>query len=444
MKLQTKISIYLCTGLLVVGMGVAAWVGMRASNDMVVQANRQMAGQVAQMALIFDSFRLQIDQTAANRMNRLLEHLGGEWRLAGEEQVGSGSKNFPALKLNGRVVNNDFTLLDKFTQQFGTLATVNLRVGDDFYRIATSLKNEDGSRPVGTALGSDHPAVPYLLKGESYVGKVTMFNREFITKYQPIKNERGEVIGALFVGNDFTDTWRSLKASISSIRVGEAGYFYAVDVGNGKTRGNFLIHPSAEGKNAFELKDVRSGEQFIQKAAERSEGIVEYTWEDPKFGQVTQFSVFKTYAPWQIQFHISAYADEYLAPGKAVGLQIAVAMLAAAVLMAILAIVLVNRLVLRPLGGEPGDAADLAARIANGDLTHGINAPAGSLLGSLGVMQQKLREVFAEVINSAGDIAGRSESVATSSREIGQAAHSQAESTSASAANIEELTVSIS
>lgn len=444
MKLQTKISIYLSGGLLAVGLSVATLIGVRTGEDMLTQATGQMAGQVAQMTGMLDSYRLQNERLASDQLTAFSQFVTGEWRLASDEQIATGGKNFPALKLNGRAVNNDVTLPDRFTQIYGSVATIFVRAGDDFHRVTTSLKKEDGQRAVGTALGSAHPAHAGLLKGEAYVGKARLFGRDYMTKYQPIKGERGDVIGAMFIGVDFTDSLAALKESIKSIRVGEAGYFYAIDVGNGTTRGNFVIHRSQEGKSAFELKDLRSGENFLQKAAESNDGVIEYTWDDPKRGRVTKYSIYRTYAPWQLQFHISADADEFLAPGKEAGLHIALAMLVAAVLMATLAIGMVSRLVLRPLGGEPSDAADLAAHIAGGDLTHSIDAPAGSLLGSLAVMQQKLREVFAEVITSAGDIAGRSESVATSSREIGQAAHSQAESTSASAANIEELTVSIS
>lgn len=444
MKLQTKISIYLSAGLLVVGLTVATWIGMRTSQDMATQATHLMAGRVTLLTTLLDSYRLQSERLASDQLTAFSQFVTGEWRLAGEEQIISGGKSFPALKLNGRAVNNDFILPDRFTQIYGSVATIFVRAGDDFHRVATSVKKEDGSRAVGTALGSTHPAHTGLLKGETYVGKARLFGRDYMTTYQPIKSERGDVIGVIFIGVDFTTSMQALKESIKNIRVGEDGYSFAIDVGNGVTRGNFIIHPSLEGKSAFDLKDVRNGDSFLQKAAESSEGVIEYSWDDPKRGRVIKYSIFKTYAPWQIQFHISAYADEYLAPGKAAGLRIAAAMLVAAVLMVIMAIILVSRLVLRPLGGEPGDASDLAARIADGDLTHSIDAPAGSLLGSLAVMQQKLREVFAEVIGSAGDIARRSESVATSSREIGHAAHSQAESTSASAANIEELTVSIS
>ena len=39
-----------------------------------------------------------------------------------------------------------------------------VRQGEDFVRIATSLKKEDGSRAIGTTLGRDHPAFAAIVK----------------------------------------------------------------------------------------------------------------------------------------------------------------------------------------------------------------------------------------------------------------------------------------
>ena len=53
----------------------------------------------------------------------------------------------------GTSLRDNFTAVDKFTQFTGGVATVFSLKGDDYYRITTSLKKENGERALGTALG---------------------------------------------------------------------------------------------------------------------------------------------------------------------------------------------------------------------------------------------------------------------------------------------------
>lgn len=59
-------------------------------------------------------------------------------------------------------IKPDNSIPDKFTALTGgSVATIFKRQGDDFLRIATSLKKEDGTRAVGTTLDRNHPAYQY-------------------------------------------------------------------------------------------------------------------------------------------------------------------------------------------------------------------------------------------------------------------------------------------
>ena len=442
MKLQTKILVYLGGSFALAGLLVALLVGWRTWHDLSEQSVNQMRAQSALLVNMLDSYRLQSERLANDHMKMLNQSFRGQWHLARETPVAVGGVELPALQFEGRTLNGDNAALDRFTAALGSVATVFVRQGNEFYRVATSLKREDGQRAVGTPLGSAHPAQALLLRGEAYLGRARLFGRDYMARYEALRDARGEVVGAVFIGVDFTDSLRTLKEEIKGIRIGKEGYVFAFDVGRGEARGSMLIHPRIEGQNALTLKDGQ-GELFLAKVADQAEGFSQYRWNDPQRGLVDKYSIYRTFAPWALQLHISIDSDEVHALSKQTTQLIIVAMLIAAQLLAALAAGLVRKLVLRPLGGEPREAAALAARIAGGDLSDRIVAPAGSMLDSLAQMQQKLREVFTGIIDEAGAIAQRSESLAAASREIGQAAASQAEATSAAAANLEELTVSI-
>jgi methyl-accepting chemotaxis protein len=137
-------------------------------------------------------------------------------------------------------IKPDNEVCDRFTAMTGgSVATIFEKKGEDFLGIATSLKKEDGSRALGTTLDRNHPAYPLLLKGETYIGKATLFGKDYMTKYVPVKDGSGNVIGVYFIGFDITKTIKQLKDFIRSIKVGQTGYMYVLD-----DKGTLIVHPS--------------------------------------------------------------------------------------------------------------------------------------------------------------------------------------------------------
>ena len=99
--------------------------------------------------------------------------------------------------------------------------------------------------------------------------------------------------------------------------------------------------------------------------------------------------------------------------------------------------------VLKQIGGEPNQAAEVMRRVASGDLTASLgNAPAGSLLGALDTMVKSLRELIREVRSHADTLVSNAEQIKRASDEVASAAEQQSDATSAMASAIEELTVS--
>ena len=86
-------------------------------------------------------------------------------------------------------------LVDKL----GGAASIFLKSGDQYVRVATTLKKEDGSSAVGTALDANSPALAKL-NGAPYYGDATVFGETYDAGYEPIKDASGAVIGAYFVG----------------------------------------------------------------------------------------------------------------------------------------------------------------------------------------------------------------------------------------------------
>ena len=92
-------------------------------------------------------------------------------------------------------------LVDAVAKKHGGEATIFVKSGDQFVRVATTVKKEDGTSAVGSALDENSPAIAKLNKGEAYYGDATVFGKTYDAGYEPIKDASGAVIGGYFVGH---------------------------------------------------------------------------------------------------------------------------------------------------------------------------------------------------------------------------------------------------
>src|SRR5258707_1511727 len=85
----------------------------------------------------------------------------------GDEAV--AGKIVPALHFGATKVNNNFVLVDDVQKEAGGTATIFVRSGDEFVRLATNVKKDDGSRAIGTVLDPKVKAISAIAKGSSNV-----------------------------------------------------------------------------------------------------------------------------------------------------------------------------------------------------------------------------------------------------------------------------------
>lgn len=103
------------------------------------------------------------------------------------------------LDSEGNSIEGNHELVDVLSEDLGNRATVFVKIRDDFKRISTNIMN-DGSRAVGTYLGTDHAAYELVMNGGVYIGEAGILGEKYYTAYAPIKDQNNNVIGLLFVG----------------------------------------------------------------------------------------------------------------------------------------------------------------------------------------------------------------------------------------------------
>ena len=104
----------------------------------------------------------------------------------------------------GQLLNQDERIVEQIVQVlFGGGEERQLRHGNatlflDDVRISTTVQNEDGKRARGSLMAEEVRQV--VNRGERWLGRAFVVNAWHLAAYEPLRNRRGAVIGALYVG----------------------------------------------------------------------------------------------------------------------------------------------------------------------------------------------------------------------------------------------------
>jgi methyl-accepting chemotaxis protein len=123
---------------------------------------------------------------------------------------------------------NRFELVDSVTATMDGTATLFSRTGDQFVRVSTNVKKDDGSRAIGTILDPNGPVIAQIRKDESFYGVVDILGNPYVTGYEPMYPAGGSsAIGIWYVG--YKTDLESLDRVISQSRVLDSGFIALFD-----------------------------------------------------------------------------------------------------------------------------------------------------------------------------------------------------------------------
>lgn len=439
-KLNSVLLVAIAIILGLAGSFLSHWLGQTIEERSLADLQRANA-QVIDMV---DAYASVLERSAEMLGAQFTAGLPARLSLDPDQPEQTAGRNFPALHdETWRVLNNDFTPVDAFTDATGAVATIFVRDGDDFFRVATSLKKENGERAIGTALGSAHPAFAEMLAGKSYTGRATLFGREYMTYYVPFKDEDGKIIGISFIGIDFTEGLAALKQKIHDLKVGETGYVFVLDAL--KEPGMAVVHPSAEGTNLIDAKDS-DGRFFIKDMIEMKRGVIRYPWMNAERGERTpreKITAVDYFPRWGLVVGSGSYVDEFTRDIR--GVQIGLALTGLLIVVVLMAVIfLATRYWLaRPLG----EAIAVTRRVAEGDLSVSARATSGDEVGQLldatDHMCTQLRSMVGALNDGIDSLASGAHQMASASEEVANRSGTQSDAATLIAAAIEEMTASI-
>ena len=136
-------------------------------------------------------------KTAMELMESMAHKLGPP-KIDGTDPV--AGKEVPAIYFGSTKMNNNFELVDDVVKQAQGTATIFVKSGDEYIRIATNVKKDDGSRAIGTNLDPKGKAIESIRKGDAFYGEVDILGKPYVTGYKPIRDASQNVIGIYYVG----------------------------------------------------------------------------------------------------------------------------------------------------------------------------------------------------------------------------------------------------
>ncbi|KWC79910.1 chemotaxis protein [Burkholderia cepacia] len=421
-----------------------------AGRQLAEEAHLRIADNEQSIRAMVDLFDKALTAEADRSMSLFASFLPAEFSLDPARTVDIGGVAAPTLVAGGQPLDLDYSIPDQFLKKSGAIATIFARDGDDFVRITTSLKKQDGARAVGTKLDRGGPAYAPLVAGRVYTGLAKLFGRPYITQYKPVTDATGRVIGALFVGLDIGAELKLVEDGIRALKIGSNGYYFVLDASQGPSRGTFVVHPDAAGAPA---DDTRA--PYAQMLAAGT-GRLAYTSTDPAAhdsGPTAKFVSFTTIPQWQWLVGGIALDDELLAGMRATRnrfLMIGALLVAA---FATLFVIVVRRVVSRPLdaaarASERYAAGDLSVRIRDdaamrGDAGHAGNDEIGRLVQAVDGIGDGLARIVEQVRNSSADIARGTVDIAAGSGDMAARIATQASSVEQTAASMEQITAAV-
>ena len=341
------------------------------------------------------------------------------------------------LYLDGIAINDDFAVVDKFSEDTGGVATVFARKGDDFVRITTSLRDLKGERVMHTVLDRQHPAYQLMLQGKPYVGRADLFGKPYMTAYEPVRDASGQVVGILFVGTDLSAFQDAMQQQVVATRLFEHGGAMVIAPGSSWEQATFVAHSTHTGKKVLDA--FPQARVSLEALAQNADGFArDVTALLPGQGGNPWSVLRKADNGWWVITEVSD--DEAMASQRRALWMLWGAMALALVLLAAGLLFTLRRGVSAPLQ----ELTQAITLVAQGDLTQPFRSArrdeVGDLVREVEGMRQRFVGMLRQVHVAAHSIASASSQIAQGNGDLAERTENTANSLARSAQSIEEIT----
>ena len=318
-------------------------------SDLIV---KNLDDTVRQTIRMTDALRLGLEQETASLLGHILDDVKAghgisfdpanpvDWKAVNQFDHTITNAHLPAGRLGTEripvITDMDVPTLivDEIRYRPGATATIFQRMNDagDMLRIASSVRNAEGKRAIGTFIpvrmpdGQPNAVLAKVLAGQTFTGRAYVVDQWYVATYQPLTDNSGRVTGMLYVGIPEATAFKSIRAATQEIHIGKSGYIFVLNT-KGADRGRYVISAGGkrDGESILDTRDI-SGHAVIKDMIEQSTalaprtiGEIRYGWQNA--GEATariKVTRFAYYAPWDWVVGAGAYQDEIAGTQKVI------------------------------------------------------------------------------------------------------------------------------
>jgi len=409
-SLKSRIAVFVSCVLLPISIGVAVYFAVREGSQMREQASAQAAREVSGVVDLLTISDQQLGQRVQSSMKLLKDRSRALGPASAGATVKVGEHEVPELLFGGQAQAEKYELVDGITQIAGGTVTLFAKSSDKYVRITTNVMKE-GRRAVGTILDPKGAAIVEIDAGRAFYGQVDILGNPYITGYEPIRDASGATIGILYVG--YQVDLKVLADTVGRAKLLDGGVVAVID-----DKGKVRFHTA--GASAQTVADAIDAD---------APGWVRME---------------KPFEAWNFRVVAAYPAAEVAAAQRSravtiIGGALVVGCVVLGVLMSLL-----QRLVLRPIGGEPQTAMDMMKRISSGDLSvRSQGAPGGSVINECERMSAKLAEIVGQVRRASMSVGFSAGEISQGNDDLSSRTQEQAAALEETAASMEQMTATV-
>jgi methyl-accepting chemotaxis protein-2 (aspartate sensor receptor) len=429
----------ICVALIVLPIVAIAVTSLR---TIEAETNKVMENQVKQLVRSVDSQIMNVAELGLSQIEKELALVTSEFgkignvtvdpststsvQITNQDSKAVSTASLATMSVGGQPLYNNSTFVDGVKGATEDAATIFQVIPEGMLRIATNVTNAQGSRAVGTFIPVTSPVYQSIIAGKSFFGPAKVMDKDYIAGYQPLKDNAGKVVGALFVGFDEAKTTGLVLDDLAGITVGKTGYLFIVD-----DKGSYVLSAGRkrDGENLWEATDAK-GNKFIQTMVEKAQAIkdesvltIRYDWKNTGETVAREKIAGYTWLPerkWVIA--ASAYSDDFMDSYTITRQQILLVSTIAIIIGSIVAFLFSNSMVamFNTLVTQMG-------KVSQGDLTIKFDASKlgtneiGQMGKSFGAMVTNIKNLVSNIAQSATTISATAQQLAASTQQVNAA-----------------------
>ncbi|OHD23392.1 MAG: hypothetical protein A2Y34_18710 [Spirochaetes bacterium GWC1_27_15] len=130
---------------------------------------------------------------------KILQEYGASFLPTGEN-VPIGNYKVSELQVGKTIVTGSTEIVDSISKRTNTSVTIFQVAEDCLIRVATTVRNFDNSRAIGTIIPSENNIYKTVMDRKEYFGRAFVVNRWYVAVYKPIIDETGFIFGVIYLG----------------------------------------------------------------------------------------------------------------------------------------------------------------------------------------------------------------------------------------------------